>query len=288
MGDPVSRIITLKDGRVHCLPNAYAVDGRVSWHGSQARGWAPFNCFLFTGRDGAVLVDTGLTVHRDAVIAQLNALIDRDTPLRIMHLRQGEFDSVCNTLPIVERFNVVGIHGLVHGGWLWTDLLPVRDDDSVLRSKLDKVAYEKFKANPVVAVDSSWELKIVDPVMRLLNTFWLYDAASRTMLTSDVFTYLVAGSPAGPWQVGVDDPLPRPEVVREHLIDTRFWWLPGADTDTLRRGLDEHFETNEVETIAPSFGSIIRGAAAVEAHRALLDEVLSELGQARATADVGR
>ena len=288
VGDPVTRIIPLVDERVYCLPSSYAVDGRVSWHDPEARGWATFNCYLFTGDDGAVLVDTGLTIHRDAVLAQLTELITPDMPLEIMHLRQGEFDSTCNTVPIVERFNVTGIHGIVEGGHLWADFLPTPARSAALLAKLDAVDHSKFAARPEVPVGSSgWELLIVDPPLRLLNTFWLYDPKSKTMLTSDVFSHLIARSPAGPWQVGGDDPQPDDLTVRDHLLGTRFWWLQGAELDYIRQGLKRQFSEREVVNIGPSFGSMIRGAAAVEAHVVQLDRVLGTLAKTT-TADAGR
>lgn len=281
IADPVSRIIPLKAGRAYCLPSSYAVDGRVSWHDPEARGYATFNCYLFVGEDGAVLVDTGLTVHRDSVLAQIDELVGPDLPLTIMHLRQGEFDSVCNTIPIVDRFNVTGVHGLVYGGYVWADLLAVENNNEPLQRKLDGLNYDKFMERPTVPVGTSgWELVSSVPALRLLNTFWMYDPESRTMMTSDVFTYLVAEEPTGPWQVDSSDPLPSVRVVKDHLLTTRFWWLAGAKTDYIRKGLDDLFERHEVENIAPSFGSIIRGADAVREHRALLDQCLSELRDA--------
>jgi hypothetical protein len=60
----------------------------------------------------------------------------------------------------------------------------------------------------------------------------------------------------------------RPRIV------CRFWWLPGARTQTLRRGIAEVFAKYEVEAIAPSFGCVIRVRDAVERHVRVMDELL--------------
>ena len=59
----------------------------------------------------------------------------------------------------------------------------------------------------------------------------------------------------------------------------RFWWLPGADTASLRTAIDDVFDRYDVETIAPGFGCILHGAGVVAHHRKLLDAALRQLGE---------
>jgi hypothetical protein len=58
------------------------------------------------------------------------------------------------------------------------------------------------------------------------------------------------------------------------MLNTRYWWLEGAPTDTIRRGIAKVFETCDIETIAPGYGCILRGRAVVERHHRMLDEFL--------------
>ena len=62
--------------------------------------------------------------------------------------------------------------------------------------------------------------------------------------------------------------------VRSFMLNTRYWWLEGAPTDTIRRGIAKVFETYDVETIAPGYGCILRGRNVVERHYRMLDDFL--------------
>ena len=65
--------------------------------------------------------------------------------------------------------------------------------------------------------------------------------------------------------------------VRSFLLNTRYWWLEGARTDVIRKGIAEVFERYEIETIAPGYGAILRGRHLVEQQFTVLDEVLAGL-----------
>src|SRR5690606_5934553 len=96
--------IELLEGRLYALANGYSLDGRCSWHPSQVRGTAPMNCYLLVEGERALLIDTGLTVHEQAVVEQIESCLPEGCELEILAMRLGEFDSVCNIFPIVERF----------------------------------------------------------------------------------------------------------------------------------------------------------------------------------------
>src|SRR5712692_642 len=80
-----------------------AVDGRVSWFPTSARGEAPVNCFLFDAGDSVLLVDTGLPVIERTVLDQLRPLV-RGRPLSIFPTRPVEFDSIGNMGAVLDAF----------------------------------------------------------------------------------------------------------------------------------------------------------------------------------------
>ena len=114
--------------------------------------------------------------------------------------------------------------------------------------------------------------------IRLIATRWIYDAATKTLFTSDMFTHTWRDRPDGPWiiQDGDDDPTDF-DHVRSFLLNTRYWWLEGVDTDKLRRGIDAILSKHDIETLAPGYGCILRGKKTVEKHMQLLDDVLRSL-----------
>src|SRR5262249_39489131 len=105
-------------------------------------------------------------------------------------------------------------------------------------------------------------LEIVLPELRLLPCSWGYDEETRTLLTGDIFSWVWWDRPDGPWVLddGVEDPT-TPERLEAFLLHGRYWWLAGADTAPLRRGLADLFERYRIDAIGPDHGCILRGAA---------------------------
>jgi len=125
--------------------------------------------------------------------------------------------------------------------------------------------------------------------IRLIATRWLYDRATRTLFSSDMFTHVWRARENGPWIVTDDDDRTSARELRSFLLNTRYWWLEGAPTGSIRRGIAEVFEKCDVETIAPGYGCILHGRAVVARHVAMLDEVLASLDKSVATSRyVGR
>ena len=105
-----------------------------------------------------------------------------------------------------------------------------------------------------------------------------YDEFSRTLFSSDMFTHVWRDAEKGPWIVTEADNDPTsPRHIRSFLLNTRYWWLEGAPTDSIRRGIGNVFDTYDVETIAPGYGCILRGRNVVERHYRMLDEILKGL-----------
>ena len=65
-----------------------------------------------------------------------------------------------------------------------------------------------------------------------------------------------------------------PKELRSFMLNTRYWWLEGAPTDSIRRGIDAVFEKYDIETIAPGYGCLLQGRKVVARHYKMLDEFL--------------
>ena len=113
--------------------------------------------------------------------------------------------------------------------------------------------------------------------IRLISTHWIYDETTRTLFSSDMFSHVCQDSPEGPWLVEDDDGITTYDFVRSFLLNTRYWWIEGAETESLRRGVAEVFERYDIETIAPGYGTILRGRALVERQFSVLDDILRNL-----------
>jgi hypothetical protein len=67
------------------------------------------------------------------------------------------------------------------------------------------------------------------------------------------------------------------------MLNTRYWWLEGAPTDAIRRGIDAVFDKYDIETIAPGYGCLLSGRKVVARHYRLLDEFLKACDKSVAT-----
>jgi flavorubredoxin len=266
--------IALREGELYAIANPYEVDGRLTWHDPAARGFATMNCYLLTEGDSALLIDTGVTAHRDALVEQLRDLVD-GAELEVLHSRLGEYTSVCNTPAIVEAFDVTAVWGQHPSAELWTDFQPHRD----------RGFGHAIGAVPVKLLERQMEFELGDggtrrleafsSILRLLPTWWVWDEATRTMFTSDLFSHVRRPSADGPWVVTAEDDDTTVETVREHMVGTRYWWVPEADTRPIAAGLAEVFASHPVERVAPQYGCILEGADVVERHLELVQQVLA-------------
>ena len=70
------------------------------------RGHTVANSYVFVEGDRALLVDTSYSVHEEGLLAALEEVLPPGAELELFPPRLGEFDSVCNVVPVVERFGV--------------------------------------------------------------------------------------------------------------------------------------------------------------------------------------
>jgi hypothetical protein len=277
-GDP--EIITLVDGKLYYLPNVYELDGRVTTHPAELRGFATQNCYLLVEGDHALLIDTGFSVHERRLVERLSQLITPNMRLSILLIRIGEFYGICNVRPLVEAFDVDCVYGknAYDNPPLAADFRP---EYSAWRTSPgagwigDVKGHVLFGTTSLtVGENAERELFVFPPPLRLLPTHWIYDPATKAMFTSDAFTHTWRADAAGPWTISDPDDSPSVEETRDFMVGSRFWWLPGAATAPIAKSLTEIFERYEVEIVAPGYGCVLLGTEVVEAHCRLLQDVL--------------
>jgi len=268
-----SGIVELAEGKVYALHNTFALDGRISAYPISARGHSVSNCYLLKGDEGALLLDTGYAAHEAEVLMQLESILDPATPLAMLPLRINEFMSVGNAMAIAKRFNVVECLAPVPEINEWLEFEALEPGGSNNGNPILPTTILK-PLHPIEIGDRY--IEVMNAPIRLISTRWIYDAATRTLFTSDMFSHLWAEREEGPWLLD-EDGVTTNSFVRSFLLNTRYWWLEGARTDSIRKGIADVFERYEIETIAPGYGAILRGRHLVERQFAALDEVLAGL-----------
>ena len=279
-------ITTLAEGKLYALQHTYPLDGRVSSYPASARGYSVANSYLLTQSDAALLIDTGFGKDEPAIRAEIESLIAPGLPLSLFPLRLNEFMSINNVETFAAHFNVEQCYTSNIDAALWFDFGAEADGRRILH------------AMPVTAVTRSDTIElgkqgrpidVMQAPIRLIATRWLYDRATHTLFSSDMFTHVWRARADGPWIVTEDDDRTPASELRSFLLNTRYWWLEGAPTDSIRRGIAEIFAKCDVETIAPGYGCILRGRKVVARHVAMLDEILKGLDKSVAVSRyVGR
>jgi len=270
--DGIARgIAALTDGRLYALQHPYALDGRVSSYPASARGFSVANSYLLTQSDAVLLIDTGFGKDEPVIRAQIESLIAPGLPLSLFPLRLNEFMSINNVETFAGHFNVEQCYTSNPDAALWFDFGAQVDGRSVLESmKVTAVT----RSDTIQLGQQGRTIDVMQAPIRLIATRWLYDRATRTLFSSDMFTHVWRPHAEGPWIVTDDSDTTTVGELRSFLLNTRYWWLEGAPTDAIRRDIGNVFDKFDVETIAPGYGCILHGRKVVARHFQMLDEIL--------------
>src|ERR1700758_629114 len=253
---PAAGIAALAEGNRCALQNPFALDGRVSSYPASARGYSVANSYLLTQSDAAMLIDTGFGKDEAAIRAQIESLIAPGLPLSLFPLRLNEFMSINNVETFAGYFNVETCYTSNIDAALWFDFGAKAQGRDILESmKVTAVT----RADTIELGKKGRAIDVMQAPIRLIATRWLYDRATRTLFSSDMFTHVWRARAEGPWIVTDADDATSPRDLRSFLLNTRYWWLEGAPTDSIRRGIADVFDTYDVETIAPGYGCSLRG-----------------------------
>jgi len=272
----VSSITELVEGRVYALHNTFELNGQISAYPQSARGFAPANCYLLIDDDAAMLLDTGYAVHEAAVLEQLDSLLDRSMPLSLVPLRLNEFMSVSNVMAIAKRFNVVECYSNVPDIEDWVEFETLRGEE---RNPILKTTLLGRGDRTTVMLGPNRKIHIINAPIRLISTRWIFDEASKILFSSDMFSHIWNHVEDSPWQIGdnEDDNVTDIPFVRSFLLNTRYWWIEGANMAPVRQAVADVYRSFDIQTIAPGYGAIFRGRRHVERQFDTLDGVLKML-----------
>lgn len=264
-------IATMAEGKLYALQHPFALDGRVSSYPMSARGYSVVNSYLLKQSDTAMLIDTGFGKDEPAIRAEIESLIAPGSPLSLFPLRLNEFMSINNVATFAGHFNVDQCYTSNPDAALWFDF---GTDNS--RNILDAMTVNAVtRADTIQLGKHGRAIDVMQAPIRLIATRWLYDRATKTLFASDMFTHTWRERADGPWIVTDADDTTTAKELRSFMLNTRYWWLEGAPTGSIRRGIDAVFDKYDIETIAPGYGCVLRGRKVVARHYRMLDEFLA-------------
>lgn len=265
--------VELVPGSLYALGTSIALDGRISWVPPAARGWQPSHCYVLLQDGQCLVIDPGPLVVGPVVVQQLQELLAPGSPVSIFVTR-AELDTTGGIGAIARTFPVDRLYA--GGGPNPFDSFEAAGDVQ-LGDRRERIQLERMPAGFQMPVGASRSVQVIPPSLRLLATWWAYDAATATLFTSDSFTHTVNELPGGPRQVtSTTSGRPDPGQVAGHLT-AKFEWLRHARTMTMRDGVRRLFEQYDVERIAPSHGLVLEGRDVVRQHVDAVLDVLTEL-----------
>lgn len=260
---------------VWAVVNWVELDSRVSWVPPGTHGFEPASVYLVDCGEEVLLYDNGLPVHREAVLAEVEAAL-AGRRLNLWLSRMVEPDAIGNTMAALDRLPVRRVLNSTH-----TNQLRMLSHRWPEFSEQSGHSVERLPWNEFFQVGDR-RFIAVPPAAKVIATSWLYDETARTLFTSDFFGHLHCEnreeSPVTT-TAAVD-----PRAVAEHLL-AKYEWLGDADTAPIRERLAAIFNEHEVAVIAPGHGRIISGAAAVAAHLAATIEALAMVSRRAGAAD---
>ncbi len=272
-------IAALTEGKLYALQNQFALDGRVSSYPASARGFSVANSYMLTQDDAALLIDTGFGKDEPVIRGQIESLIAPGLPLSMFPLRLNEFMSINNVESFAGHFNVEQCYTSNIDAALWFDFGAKTEGRDILES-MNVVAVTR--ADTIEVGKHGRPVDVMQAPIRLIATRWLYDRATKTLFSSDLFTHVWRDVASGPWIVTeADNDATSDRDLRSFMLNTRYWWLEGAPTDSIRRGIGNVFDKYDIETVAPGYGCILRGRNVVERHYQMLDEFLKASDKSR-------
>jgi hypothetical protein len=281
LGEPIA----LVPGRLFALPLVFALDRPTSAFPGWADGFGCVNCYLLVEEDRALLVDCGFPGQFETLCTQIDSLLEPDAKLSILPLRAAELSSVGNVGALLGRYRIENIFAYITRDVIVGFDVRPRSARAHDREDPSERSFHRLVVRDPQVIDvadgAPRRVEAFRPLLRMLNQIWLYDGATRTLFTSEVFGHVWRDRSTGPWVVDEsdDDPTTIDGLVALLRTGNRSWWLAGAETEPLVRSLDEVFENRVVECIAPAFGCVLQGCDVVERHAALLREALVRVGE---------
>jgi flavorubredoxin len=180
--------------------------------------------------------------------------------------------SINNVESFAAHFNIDQCYTSNPDAALWFDFGTTANGRSILDAM--KVT-AMTRADKIELGKAGRAIDVMQAPIRLIATRWLYDGTTRTLFASDMFTHTWRATETGRWIVTeADDDATSLRDVRSFMLNTRYWWLEGVSTDSMRRGIGDIFDKYDIETIAPGYGCILRGRKVVARHYRMLDDFL--------------
>lgn len=249
----MSRVEQLADN-IFVLSDLEPADRSRSWLPDDASGFEPFNKFVFLEGDRALLIETGPAAHQKSIEESLREIV-KDRLIVILPTR-SELESIGNMGAVIDNFPRVEL-------LTTTRALPPLGLAHMRPERRASVKAQRIVRGEKLAGVGFPTLETISPIIRILNTIWIFDRRTGVLFTSDFFSNELLPDPDTPTIRRDENGLTDASSVRRSIL-ARFDWLARARTDALKNQWDALFGQIKPTAIAPSLGRVVFGEKAVE------------------------
>lgn len=256
------------------VPNTlYAISGSVpadrptTWLLPSQAGVMPVSCYVLRDGNAALIIDTGLAVHREQIHNGLEAVL-AGTSHRALLMTRREPDSIINLPFLVKNINIQTVYcaGILDPLDFFERFDKGNIDGCITAMTRMGVTWIPT-GNPL----SVGHLQAVPlrTLMAVLPKSHVYETKTRTLFGSDSWGMLAQSAPWPLEQVRNHASLNRDKIAV--YLAYKFDWLLGIDTSPIVEDLRQLLGL-DIDRICSSYGSVIEGADTV---RHVLNETLA-------------
>jgi hypothetical protein len=280
MPNSLRSAVELVPEKLYAVGGMLPLDGRISWAPISTRGYQPINCYAIVEGANALIVDTGLPIHEQRILAQLDAIIPEGAHVDV-YLTRAEMDCVGNLGAISQRFDL----GTIYTGGRYNPFDAFDQLGSVTEGRIEAKSIVRILPGESIRITQSRTIDVIMPPFKMLASHWAYDATTKTMFTSDLYAHQALASPDY-------DPVLAPEMDDADLasvcafVESRYWWIHQIAVPeivvNLRRIFDD--KARQIERIAPTRGCILEDGSMIRRHTGFLEELVQPVQTAEAVA----
>jgi hypothetical protein len=268
MTNQSNNVLALAGGAISAIGGAVHLNYAPLFLPPGTKGWMPFQNYVVRDGDQCMIIDTGLPRLADTLRDGLDKVVGQGKSCWVFATRR-EVETLDNLSWVLRRYDVTKFYFLI--GHMIAPLEVVTFFDEAEDAMEISVTEAHIAANEHIPIE--WVRKPEDVVLgsrvfvpirspiAILSTYWLYEEATGTLFSSDMWGFLGAREDGGPLvTTSVDDVTI--EQLEEH-IKAKFDLLCGTDTSRVQETLRKIAAERRIERICPSYGLIIEGSDAV-------------------------
>lgn len=279
-----NNVLALAGGAVNAVGGTVHLDRAPLFMAPGTKGWVPFQNYVVRDGDQCMIIDTGLPLLADTVRDGLDKVVGEGKSCWIFATRR-EVENLDNLSWVLRRYDVTKFYFLI--GHMIAPLEVVTFFDEAEDAMEVSVTEAHIAANEHIPIE--WVRKPEDVVLgsrtfvpirspiAILSTYWLYEEATGTLFSSDMWGFLSAREDGGP-QVTTSVEDVTVEQLEGH-IKAKFDLLCGTDTSRVQETLRTIVSERRIERICPSYGLIIEGADAVSKLIEMTIEAVDRVGK---------